>query len=141
MATTDWSALTISGFKTGFKELFKQYYGKDLEVELRSLDDSGRKVDRFVDMLLADCDYLLMANYDNGATAIADQFDSSYSAFRKQAYCEGMLAQANYMLDQGDFSELVDMNGGIVSDLSRFAISPNARNRWRLGGFMNVRRG
>lgn len=114
---------------------FKEYFGIDLEKELRDTSNPSNKVDSFLKRVANRMETYLNANFFRRVT---DEYPK-FSDFQKEHYKLALLEQAYYMFKNGDIyaDSGYDPDKGIIAnkkELNGLVIAPAARDHLRMTG-------
>lgn len=120
------------------KEDFKQYFGIDLEAELKANDNPSDEADAFLKRVENRMSAFLNANFYKDI----DKDFTNFTNYQKEHYKLALLEQAYYVLTQGDISvdSGYDIDNGIRAsrhEIDRIKISSNAREELILCGLWN----
>lgn len=135
---------SFDDIRESFKGDYKDRFGIDLEAELRGYDYPEKKVARFCESVLQYCIITLVNEYPN--TGNDDLLDDSLFAampeFRRKRFYDGVLAQAEYVLNYGERGDAVKFvrETGLVVNLTQYGLSEKARGFFALGAFCNIGR-
>lgn len=117
---------------------FKQYFGIDLEAELKTNDNPSNEVTAFLKRIENRmCAFINARFYKN-----VDIDYKHFTDYQKEHYKLALLEQANYVLTQGDVSvdSGYDIESGVKADrkiLDSIKISSNAIDELILCGLWN----
>ena len=111
--------------------------GVDLELELQDDDNPSRKVERLIEEITDWCVEHLTKNYQGGIDLL--DFDK-LSEIRQKYFRKGVIEQIEYVLRNGFTNKDSGYNSetGVIVDLSKIALSPNAKQKFWMGGFANI---
>lgn len=126
------------------KEEYRDWKGVDLDVELHDLDDASNKAPRFIKQITDWCVEYLQTKYrafeldkwpDEG-----DPTDAILTEKRQRLFRQGVADQIEYVLSNGNIAQNAGLNidTGLITDLSRIELSRSARNKFHLAGFCNI---
>lgn len=126
------------------KQEFRAMKGIDLDIELKDLDDGSNKARRFIRQVTDWCSEYLQSKFrafeleswpDEG-----DPTDAIITEKRQRLFREGVAEQMDYILSNGDIrnSAGINIDTGIITDMSKVELSRAARNKFHLAGFCNI---
>ena len=114
---------------------FEEYFGINLEKELRDTSNPSNKVDSFLKRVANRMETYLNANFFRRVT---DEYPK-FSNFQKEHYKLALLEQAYYTFKNGDIyaDSGYDPDKGIIAnkkELNGLVIAPAARDHLRMTG-------
>ena len=124
------------------KEEYLANKGVDLSIELQNNDNQQNKVDRFIHDITNYVMDWLVDNYGcNELNRVLHDF-SDLKEFRRKRFHLGMMEQIEYILNNGLLHQDsgVNVDTGMIMDLSNVTISRSAFEQFRLGAFCNIKR-
>lgn len=126
------------------KEEYREWKGVDLDQELHDLDDGSNKSKRFIKQVTDWCSEYLQAKFRafelEDWPEVGDPTDAILTEKRQRLFREGVAEQIEFILSNGNVAQNAGINidTGLITDLSKVELSRSARNKFHLAGFCNI---
>lgn len=113
--------------------------GIDLSLELHNDDNKSNKVERFIKQITDWCIEYLVINFNDNACLLGNF--NNLSETRQTWFRKGVIEQIDYILRNGllNIDSGYNSESNIIVDLSKLYLAPNAIQKFKMGGFANIR--